>query len=363
MRTVKDVLTNFPGPAGIEQLPAPRYSPPENKPDVRIGLAVESMSRHMTNEGWEIFQGLKYGGYILCGHNIIDTLHGTVINNETDVPTILYKLDPTTVVIQDEREWRGMTTGPGFDQRETFRRTEVLRDKHDIFKVTILKDAHQRPDFHRESAERMGIHAWITYYHPDIVSRFAPYVRKEHLIRTYHSIDSKCIPHYSIDRPYGCLLSGAVGGAYPLRTRMFREAKSLPHTTVLPHPGYHRKGSATPQFLQLLSKYKVAICTSSAFGYVLRKIIEATAAGCAVITDLPKDEVLPLIDNNLCRVHPDMSTADIGGLVHAAIKMYNPEKQAYYAEQAKLYYDFRVQGKKLSVDIESLRRRYNDETR
>lgn len=374
MRTVEDILRTINSPPGITRLDKPRYSPPEGNRDVRVGLAVASMKDHTTDEGWQLFQGLEQGGYGLCGYGL-DFQHaemsydddGTAYidkfvfgPNMTDVGSILALYNPTTVVVQDAREWQGQTAGKGFDERERFRNVGQLRLRPDIFRLTVLKDAHQRPQYHRDSAEEIGCHAWITYYHPDIVCKFAPYVRKEHLVRTYHSVDSKIVPEYSSDRPHGCLLSGAVSSAYPLRSRLFRESRYLHHTTTLPHPGYHRRGSATPGFLQLLSKYKVAICTSSAYGYVLRKIIEATACGCVAITDLPKDEVLNGIDGNLWRVPPDISIKDMADVINAEIKLYNSERQAHYAEVCKELYDYRVQGVKLSNDIEALRRRYNE---
>ena len=74
------------------------------------------------------------------------------------------------------------------------------------------------------------------------------------------------------------------------------------------HPGYHANGSFTPALHSRNStKFKVAICTSSTMGFALRKIIEATACGCRVITDLPAGEVMPEIDGNLTRVSSDIS--------------------------------------------------------
>src|SRR5258708_11028612 len=103
----------------------------------------------------------------------------------------------------------------------------------------------------------MGVHAWVCYYNPRIVKHLASWVREEHLIRTYHSINSANIPPFSANR-HGTLLSGAVSQAYPLRKRLFDGAFLLPDTIALPHPGYHRGGCHTPSFLIQLSKFKVA---------------------------------------------------------------------------------------------------------
>ena len=42
----------------------------------------------------------------------------------------------------------------------------------------------------------------------------------------------------------------------------------------LSHPGYGRSKCFTPEFLKILSIYKVAICTVSIYGYAVRKIVE-----------------------------------------------------------------------------------------
>jgi hypothetical protein len=126
----------------------------------------------------------------------------------------------------------------------------------------------------------------------------------------------------------------------------------------LRHPGYHRKGCCTPGFLQELGHTKVAICTASIYGYALRKIIEATACGCRVLTDLPEDEVLPDIDGNLVRIHRNTGHKDVVKVIQRLLDEYNPERQANYAVMAKEFYDYRPMGVKLANDIESLRRSY-----
>lgn len=351
MRTIGDILKTINTPQ-VAQLSKPIYSPPENEGGIRIALAVKSMANHTSNEGWELMLSLQHSGYELCGYGIDENL--------TDVNEIIERYNPAVVVVQDKREYIGKTAGKGFDERERFINVGQLRLRPDIFRLTVLKDAHQDPQFHSDSANEIGCHAWITYYHPEIVCKFAPYVRREHLVRTYHSLDAQLVPTFSANRHHGCLLSGAISRAYPLRTRLFREARYLSHTTALPHPGYHRNGSATPKFLQILSNFKVAICTASSYGYVLRKMIEATACGCTVITDLPSDEVLPQIDGNMVRVDQSITTRDMNQVIRDCVANYNVEKQVFYAEEAKKWYDYRVQGTRLAANIEKLRRMYNE---
>jgi hypothetical protein len=127
---------------------------------------------------------------------------------------------------------------------------------------------------------------------------------------------------------------------------------------LLPHPGYGLIGHRTAAYLQTLSRYKVAICTTSKYGYALRKIIEATAVGCRVVSDLPVDDVLPEIDGNITRISIDNSTAEIASIVHDLAASYSDEQQRIYAEKAIKYYDYRRLGRQLAADIEALRRSY-----
>lgn len=331
----------------MNQLLAPPYHGTSSS---GIMLAVESMKRHSTNEGWLIAAGFEHAGYRLCGRRLS--------LDEVDVPKILEVTDPGIVVVQDKREW-DVNPRDFRDRSARFHDVGVLADRPDIFKLTILKDAHQRPDYHAQSAAEIGCHAWIIYYHPDTVCETAAYVRPQHLIRTYHTLDVDTVPAYSAVGREGCLLSGAVSGVYPLRARLFKEADKLPQTTVLHHPGYHANGCDTPAYLQTLSRFKVAICTASVFRYALRKLIEATACGCIVITDLPKHERIPGIDDNLIRVHPAVTTGEVADLTRRLYSEYDPAKQADFAERAKMYFDYRAVGARLAYDIEALRQRYN----
>lgn len=363
MRTVDDVIRGLPPPPAVPRLKAPRYTGTGGGCD--LAMAVGSMRDHTTNEGWELFKGLEAGGFNLVGHGL--TIGTTDLSGLYPVPrqdVWASAFGDSTCVLQDKREWEGRTAGRGFDARETFRNVGVLKGRPDVFKGTVLKDAHRDPEYHRDSAEEIDAQFWITYYHPRIVKHLAPYVREEHLVRTYHSVDADKVPAYTAEGRFNqALLSGAVSGVYPLRTRLVNDVKGgrMPGTTWLPHPGYGRDGCHTPSFLQTLSRYKVAICTSSSLGYAVRKIIEATACGCRVVTDLPIDDILPGIDGNMYRVKPDCPTERIAGYVRDLIDSYDPSLQEMYAAEAKARYDYRVQGRKLAADIEALRRTYKGE--
>jgi len=345
---ITDVLKKLPQPAMVP-LKSPAYTPGEGT--LRIGLAVESMKRHMTDEGWQIFAGLEQAGYLLGGHHLpLDTV---------DVRRFLV-MNPGTIVLQDKREWDVTHSRDFRDPAAKFQNVGELKSREDVFKLTILKDSHQAPEYHRESAEEIGCHAWIGYYHPTIVQHLAPYVRKEHYIRTYHTLDPFLVPAYKADRTKNVLISGAVSSAYPLRQQIIRNLRHFRALGIdyLQHPGYHRNGSCTEEFLQALSQYKVSICTASKYGYLLRKIVESTACGCRVITDLPEDEVVPEISENLIRVSPRASMREIHHAIEQALTEYDTDSQEFFARQACERFDFRRETSRLASEIEVLRENY-----
>jgi hypothetical protein len=357
VRTIRDILARIPR-STLPRLAAPAYFS-EGKDRPRIGLAVESMQRHISDELWQIFLGLDFAGYHLCGHGISPLSLSNDPYIGVEVASILDRFNPSVVVVQDRREYMGLTADKRRDPEMRFRGVELLRSRSDIFKISIVRDAHHSPSFQYQAAEEIGCHAWICYYAPAVVCKLAPYLRPQNLIRVYHTVDPKLVPVYCPFARNGCVISGAVNNAYPLRRRLVKHQQMLPHTTVLPHPGYYRTGCHTPAYLQTLSTFKVAVCTSSMFGYALRKLIEATAAGCRVITDLPADEVLPEIDSNLVRVHPDISIPDMAEVVSREISEYDPARQKHLSDLAVSYYDYKAAGVRLAADIESMRRRYS----
>lgn len=335
----------------LDVLSPPKYAPDDTISSANIALGVRSANYCMSDEAYQLMLGLDYADYLICGHN-------WPCMDLTDVKKIMSIVHPTTCIVQDKREWEGKTFGRGFDEREKFINTHWLKHCHSTFKLTVLKDAHQRQAYHRDSAEEIGCHAWITYYHPEIVCAVAPFVRKEHIVRTYHTLDGLAAPPYKPDNRRGALLSGAMNDAYPWRQRLLKSIGDLNTVYYLPHPGYTRGRCYTADYLTELSKYKVAICTSSMYGYALRKIIEATAAGCIVITDLPEDEVLPYIDGNLIRVDPTISNRALNATLAQLYTDYSPSLQYEYAERAKKHYDYRAMGERLAKDINTMRQRY-----
>lgn len=357
-RTVNDVISRLAKPKYVEELEKPIYTNLDSKENLKIALSVPSMLNHMSNEGWQIMMALQKGKYKIFGK-------GLGFNNETNVSNILsrYGETPSVVVVQDKREW-DRNVNPIAIAQEYWYNTHILKKHDSIFKLTILKDAHQNPLYHMAAAYEIGCNAWIVYYHPDIVNHLAPYTRKKHLIRTYHTIDPKVVPEYSPEGREGALLSGAISWHYPLRIVLINMIDKLPGCAFLPHPGYHNLGTHTDSYLTELSKYKVAICTTSIYGYSLRKLIEATACGCIVITDQPVDDELPFIDSNLIRVEgrtPMEQATCIANLLPKLYQRYDPDRQKYFSDLAIEHYNYETMGVKLSEDIETLRGRYNED--
>lgn len=316
----------------------------------KLALAVESMKNHTTDEGWQIFDGLSQNGYLLCGHNLPEP--------ETDVSKLLEKYKPEIVVIQDRREWD--IKKPNFrDPNACFTNWQCLKG-YDGFKVTILKDAHQDRLLHRDTAEEMGIDAHIIYYDENVVRLHASWLGA--VIRTWHTIDKNLILEYK-DRDKKAILSGAISNAYPLRRRIAESRFDIPEIDYLSHPGYHRKYCCTPSYLAILSQYRISICTSSVYHYALRKIMESTACGCRVITNLPAKYSPPGIETNLFRIPNDISIPRLRDVIMTLDRYYESDRQKELSEKCKELYDFRVVTNNLALDIESLAERKKNGSR
>lgn len=352
MRTIQQTIDALPPPSPVPLLPAPPYTGPRDDARTCVLLAVDSMRTHTSSEGPEFHAALEHAGYVLHGHNIGPSL--------TDVRKILSRESPGILVLQDKREWMGLTAGRTRDPAMQFRNVEALRERTDVLKLALVKDAHADAALHRQSAEEAGVHAWISYYSPKIVCHLLPFLRPSHVIRTWHTVDASLVPpYYASEGRQGCLLSGAISAAYPLRSMLVQRRAELPHVTYLAHPGYAGVGNQTPAFLRTLSQFRVSIATSSRYGYSLRRIVESTACGCRVITDLPVDEVMPGgIDGNLVRVPHDSTPRQVGDVIDRLCADYDPERQREYARRACEWYDYKASGLRLATAIEAMRRAY-----
>jgi hypothetical protein len=349
LQTTADVISRLTECQQFHPLKAPTYDA-LSKVGPRLVLGVEEMKRHMTDEGWQIQRALEMQGWRLCGYNLPEPC--------TEVTSLVNRYEPSVVFVQDKREWDYQDQRRAFgDRRAHFFNTSVLKSYTDIFKVTVLKDSHARPHYHAKAADEIGCHAWIVYYHPDIVHHTASYIRREHLIRTYHTVDPESIPPFDYERG-GILMSGALSTAYPLRVRLYNERGQFPEMQYIKHPGYHANGSWTGLYLQSLNHAKVSICTSSRYGFALRKIIESVACGAIPVTDLPVDDVLPHIDGALVRVPPDITTAELRAVCLRLEQTYDLHERRSLADTAKMFYSPVYQGTLLDANIHRLMATY-----
>jgi hypothetical protein len=100
------------------------------------------------------------------------------------------------------------------------------------------------------------------------------------------------------DRPIDCLFAGALHETiYPLRSRYVQLIKggAIPGE-VRRFPGHRTRtaGEGEAQhhsFSNHLRRSKVALCCSSTYKYALSKYVEAIAAGCVVVGDMPDDQL------------------------------------------------------------------------
>lgn len=337
--------------------PRPVYEPTAPAPGRgsrgRVMLAVETFKRHMTDEGWHLQAGLEHGGYQLWGAHLP--------HMATDALAIADHAHAGTVFVQDKREW-DPASGCCFDKSVGFQRVPALAGLPDLFRVTVLKDLLFHRAYTRRGHEELRPHAVVHYYHRDLVRWLAPWLANTPLIRTWHSIDPGALPHWFPGQGRSmAVVSGALNReVYPFRWRIADAARAgrLSGVAVIPHPGYGASGTCTPRYMTMLSGYKVAICTSSIMGFALRKLIEATACGCIVVTDLPAGEVLPGVDGNLVRVPPDMPMPRLAELVDALAQSWNEARQREWAQAAVATYDYRRVYARLAADIEACRKGY-----
>jgi len=244
---------------------------------------------------------------------------------------------------------------------------EALARRPDIFRLTVFKDAWLDRPYSRQGHRRIDPHAYITYYDARLLAWMCPWLREDQLLRTYHSLDPADVPPFRADRPGWAIITGATSPAvYPLRQRIvkaIRTARNKTRLAILTHPGYGAFGVQTATYMAMLSRYRVAVCTSSVFGLPLRKIIEATACGCAVVTDLPRAEKMPGIDQNMTRVRFDATVKEVLAAVDQAATAWDADRQASRARAAVLHYNWRGLYARLATAIEAKRRSHASPTK
>lgn len=308
---------------------------------MNVVLANIDYRQHTTDEGDQFQCGLEAAGWKLTGHGYDGNRH---------VPTILEKYKPQCVVVHDKRDW-DPSSGICFRPEVRFKGLSALMT-YPGFKAVVIKDAGSSIDYHHQFAMETKADALITYYHAESVNKLAPWMRGYPQIRTYHTVDHLQASEAFRTERKRAIVTGAVSKTYPLRQRVIQNA-ALMNVDVFKHPGYGNKGSHTSGYLRLLGQYKVHVATASSYGFALRKIIESVAVGAIPVTNLPAYDVLPEIDGALVRVPSDISVHDLNNIITAAAKSWDGEERFYYAQSARMFYDYTQMGHRLAKLIET----------
>jgi hypothetical protein len=314
-------------------------------------FALESFRRHMDNGRWLFQLGMERQGYVSVGRDMpspgIDS---------TDVKAVVERFNPRVVIFWPRYEWDAKEwVGPEVKPEHYYRNWEYLLTRPDILRVCVFHDAGSARQQQKKWHEAFQPHVYLTWYHADSVLPFAPHIRREQLCRTYHVLDSDNLPDAE-PRDKTCLISGAyTPDVYPLRTRAFqwaKEGKLGPGVECVQHPGYKQAGTRSNDYVRTLAKYRVAVCTASAYRFSLRKLFEATAAGCRVVTNLPSYDLLPGIDDNLIRVPSDIGADELRGVIQNAAATWDLRQQQAFAAAAVRYYDWRAECARVAKDLE-----------
>ena len=313
-------------------------------------FVLESFRRHMDNGRWLFQLGMEAAGYSSIGGGLPPPgSHGL------DVGWAIESWRPQVAIMWPRYEWDpAQWGGPEVTAAHCFTNIAPLVARSDVLRVAVFHDAGSDRARQRLWHEEFQPHVWLTWYHPQSVAAVAPHVPRERMVRTYHILDPVAAPPIVPRQGVACVTGAASPNVYPLRTRAIQAAKAGelgPGVHALKHPGYRQDGSHSNSFLHTLAGYRVAICTASAYRFALRKLFEATAAGCIVVTDLPAYDGLPAIEGNLIRVSPDIPTAELREVVQAAAAGWDLARQSAYALAAVNRYHHFAETARLAKEL------------
>ncbi|MFH1739540.1 MAG: hypothetical protein ABIH23_11080, partial [bacterium] len=329
---------------------APPKASCANTPPKGCMFVLESFRRHMDNGRWLFQLGMETQGYLSVGGGVPPPGVDSV-----DVSQIMDRHHPNIVIFWPRYEWDPQEWG-GTEvlDEHCFRNWECLAEMPEVLRVVVFHDAGSARRQQRRWHEALRPHLYLTWYHPQSVVALAPHIREDQILRTYHVIDRDFAPRI-MERDGVAVVSGAyVPDIYPLRTRAALAAQngSLgPGIGLLSHPGYSQTGSTSNAYMTTLSRYRVALCTASSYRFALRKIFEATVAGCRVVTDLPDYDFLQGIDGNLVRIPQDTDVSTLREIFQREADEWNLERQKYYASEASRFYDWRVVSEQLATQL------------
>lgn len=309
----------------------------------KLVLANADYQTHMTDEGNQLQLGLESAGWILSGHG-----YDGIVNVEDSIT----RYNPDVIFLQDKRDWDKHSRGCYNKKVHWFNHESLKRFNGKV--ISVVKDAGSCIEYQRAFIEdEIDADAVVTYYHDESVLPHCPHLNKIPRIRTYHSLDKDKVPKFHGMKDRGALVSGAINAdVYPGRTKLFQNSAKY-SIFKMKHPGYNNNGVQTYNYMDELSRYKVHLATSSKYKFALRKIMESVACGCVCITDLPKYDVLPGIDDALVRIEVDngMNDNEVLDLIRDQIYTYDYAKAQHYANVCKEVYDYRVQGMLLDERI------------
>lgn len=317
-------------------------------------FVLESFRRHMDNGRWLFQLGMEAAGYVSAGGGLpapgIDSV---------DVEAVVRQRNPPITIFWPRYEWSPQEWGgPEVRPEHEFRNWQYLLSRPDILRVCVLHDAASAREKQRRWHAEFQAHVYLTWYHERSVLPWNPHIRPEQLLRTYHVIDPAAAPPVR-PRDGVCLISGARNPeVYPLRTLAIdaaRRGELGPGVDVLDHPGYPQTGTRSTDYLAVLARYRVAVCTASVYGFALRKIVEATAVGCRVIANLPSCDGLPGIDENLCRIRRDTSIAELRAGIYREASRWQRRRQLLFAEIARRLYDYRAECARVAGELDQRR--------
>jgi len=313
-------------------------------------FAIESFRRHMDSGRWLFQQGMEEQGYLSAGGSMPPP--GIACD---DVAALVDAWNAPVAIMWPRYEWDpALWKGAPLPRDACFRNIGELAARDDVLRVAVLHDAGSERESQRAWHEEFRPHVYLCWYHERSVMALAPHVPRERIVRTYHVIQGRDVPQVCPRRGVGVVSGARNHEIYPFRTAAIEAAESGPlgfTVHYLKHPGYHQKGAQSAGYIHFLSRYRVAICSASVYGFALKKHIEATAAGCRVITDLPNYDCLPGIDGNFLRVSPNITMRELHDIVEALAADWDLERQQAYARAAVQRYDYLFECARLAKEL------------
>ena len=308
-----------------------------------------------SDDGFHLLQrGMEQAGWISAGYG----MRGPRRHDSTNVEEVLRIYRPRAVLLWPRWQWDwAVGHHHGIGPEHCLQNWHRLLDDESTLRVTVLRDAAALPDEHRRWHDEFRPHRYLVWHHARSVRRLWPGIAEVQLIRTRHTVDAALLAEIgdAPSRPGTCVLFGEIQpDEHPLLWRLheaIRHGRTCGLIDEFPPRDYSLGQSESVGHVQRLSAYKVAICGASAHRFCVREIFEATLAGCIVITDLPRWDMVPWIDGNLIRVPTFAPVPELLKIIKRAADEWNPAKQRRYAAWTAQHHDYRVRGREVAEAI------------